>query len=549
MADSKIRIGLDIDKKKFDLKIKEIKETLKELFIDDGSEDSLLDRFENGEELKIDELKQVYADISKELRDVIEKKSGTVDPELEKEAERLRDLKQQIAEAIAKANEEEQEALRLQQQLNEENKKKKPPLDFAPLDIDKMIKKLTKYGTALLGVRGAFGLLRKGVSAYMSANEEMAKQLQGIWGALGEAMSPAIEAVINMIMKGIAYINAFVKALTGIDFVARANAKSLAKQNKATQAQLASFDEMNKLSDSAGGASVLNLPELNDKEKEFFTFIEEHANIINAVLKGLATTIGVLLAFKLVKSLGGLSGMLGGIHKVITLIFTTLSTSTFAWIVAIIAGIIVVIDQLYKNCEPFRVWVDNFKAKLEEFFGKAKDWLKENGGNWQAWVDLITGFFDDITKKLKELGWEGIMKAIGKGILTVFIGIVNKVIDALNWLIRQFNKLSFTVPDWVAGIGGKTFGVNLKMIQGNYAVPELAKGGIAVAPTRAIIGEAGKEAVLPLENNTEWLDMLAERLSGTGETTIIVQLDGKTISKEIRKANAKYQFATNGGTY
>ncbi len=116
-------------------------------------------------------------------------------------------------------------------------------------------------------------------------------------------------------------------------------------------------------------------------------------------------------------------------------------------------------------------------------------------------------------------------------------------------MIRQFNKISFSVPDWVLGIGGKTFGVNLKLIQGNYAVPQLAKGGIAVAPTRAIIGEAGKEAVLPLENNTEWLDMLAERLGGTGETTIIVQLDGKTISKEIRKANAKYQFATNGGTY
>ena len=43
--------------------------------------------------------------------------------------------------------------------------------------------------------------------------------------------------------------------------------------------------------------------------------------------------------------------------------------------------------------------------------------------------------------------------------------------------------------------------------------PALANGGIVSAPTLAMVGEAGKEAVIPLENNTEWLDKLADKLA------------------------------------
>lgn len=41
----------------------------------------------------------------------------------------------------------------------------------------------------------------------------------------------------------------------------------------------------------------------------------------------------------------------------------------------------------------------------------------------------------------------------------------------------------------------------------------LATGGIVSSPTLAMVGEAGKEAVIPLENNTEWLDKLADKLA------------------------------------
>lgn len=47
----------------------------------------------------------------------------------------------------------------------------------------------------------------------------------------------------------------------------------------------------------------------------------------------------------------------------------------------------------------------------------------------------------------------------------------------------------------------------------NIKVPALATGGIVSSPTLAMIGEAGKEAVMPLENNAEWLDKLADKLA------------------------------------
>lgn len=56
---------------------------------------------------------------------------------------------------------------------------------------------------------------------------------------------------------------------------------------------------------------------------------------------------------------------------------------------------------------------------------------------------------------------------------------------------NTFGKLSFTVPDWVPRIGGKGFDVP--------NIPMLAAGGLVTSPTLALIGEAGPEAVIPLD--------------------------------------------------
>jgi len=82
----------------------------------------------------------------------------------------------------------------------------------------------------------------------------------------------------------------------------------------------------------------------------------------------------------------------------------------------------------------------------------------------------------------------------------------------------------------------------------------LAKGGIISTPTRAIIGEQGREAVLPLENNTEWMDMLAERLNTnnnvtirfTGSTAQLVRMLKPELEKEDKRTGRRLIV---GGAY
>lgn len=91
-----------------------------------------------------------------------------------------------------------------------------------------------------------------------------------------------------------------------------------------------------------------------------------------------------------------------------------------------------------------------------------------------------------------------------------FKSMVNVCIGGINALIRGLNKLKIDIPDWVPEIGGGTLGFNIPTI------PKLARGGIVDRPTLAIVGEAGKEVVMPLERNTQWLDKLADKISAKG---------------------------------
>ena len=64
---------------------------------------------------------------------------------------------------------------------------------------------------------------------------------------------------------------------------------------------------------------------------------------------------------------------------------------------------------------------------------------------------------------------------------------------AINAMIGAINSIKVDIPDWVPGMGGKTLGFNIPQI------PALASGGIATAPTTALIGEGAEpEAVMPL---------------------------------------------------
>ena len=87
--------------------------------------------------------------------------------------------------------------------------------------------------------------------------------------------------------------------------------------------------------------------------------------------------------------------------------------------------------------------------------------------------------------------------------------------------------------------------MNIKKLN-KLEVPKLAEGGIATGDTLAHIGEGGyREAVLPLDRNTEWMDMLAAKLSnrmGGGNTPIVLNVDGKVFAETaVNTMNARFR--------
>ena len=96
---------------------------------------------------------------------------------------------------------------------------------------------------------------------------------------------------------------------------------------------------------------------------------------------------------------------------------------------------------------------------------------------------------DEIQNKGLELGG-----ALGKGIANGVIAGINKAIDAINSLIDKAIGASAALGP--AGfIVGKVVGGKAKIPH----IPALAEGGIVSSPTLALIGEAGPEAVVPLD--------------------------------------------------
>lgn len=115
-----------------------------------------------------------------------------------------------------------------------------------------------------------------------------------------------------------------------------------------------------------------------------------------------------------------------------------------------------------------------------------------------------------------KVGVEFTVNAI-KGYLTFVLNVYKTIFNTLAKLWNStIGKLSFKFPDWVPGLGGKGFSVP--------QIPQLADGGIVSGPTLAMIGEAGPEAVVPLD-----------RARGFGNVTVNVN-GGLATSAEIGQA-------------
>lgn len=211
------------------------------------------------------------------------------------------------------------------------------------------------------------------------------------------------------------------------------------------------------------------------------------------------------------------------------------ATSKVGFITLVIGAVIAIGVLLYKHWDEIKakaieVW-DSIKEKFNQFkewLGNvfATDWSQKFGflGDiLNAFLAITRGIFDSIKRIFGGIidfiagvftgnwkrAWQGVQDIFGgimNGLQALVKAPLNGVIGLINAAISGLNKIklpSIDIP-FFGTVGGWGFDIG--------KIPYLAKGGIIDNPTLAMVGEAGKEAVVPLENNTQGLDLLAAKL-------------------------------------
>lgn len=262
-------------------------------------------------------------------------------------------------------------------------------------------------------------------------------------------------------------------------------------------------------------------------------------------------------------------------------------------------------DGLGQSIEDFGTDLENTGQNIEDFredivlVGKSMDTLKEDFST--AGTDMSSGFIEGFENgaenvntttdnfcrnfigRIKELlgihspstvmaeigsfimqglvnGIEGMRTGLGAaldGVYNTVSGILDKIRSYVSGMVETIkSKISSltsgvssawsSVTSRVSGIRGRSMPVPAAY---SYGLPELATGGITTGTTIAKIGEAGREAVLPLENNTGWMDVLADKINGSGTITLTAELDGREIFRNVMERSEIYSRTTGKSAF
>ena len=162
-------------------------------------------------------------------------------------------------------------------------------------------------------------------------------------------------------------------------------------------------------------------------------------------------------------------------------------------------------------------------------------WQKVSGAAKSAWEGIKSVFsavgsffsstfqkaYNAVTKVFSKIGsffskiWNGIKNTfskLGTSIASAIGGAVKSGINGVIGMIENTINFAIGLINGAIGLINKLPGVSVGKIS-KLRMPRLAEGGIVDKPTIAQIGENGREAVVPLEKNTGWMNEVADRLN------------------------------------
>lgn len=198
--------------------------------------------------------------------------------------------------------------------------------------------------------------------------------------------------------------------------------------------------------------------------------------------------------------------------------FFVLTGSVIPLVIAGIASIVTAILAWTGNLGDFVAGIKQIFSGLAEFIGS-------------AFTGDMDAAFNGLTK---------IVKGFANTVLSIVNAIIGVATKALNWIISKLNSISFDIPDWVPGVGGKTFGVNIPMIP-DYKIPALAQGAV-IPPNReflAVLGDqrSGTNIETPLATMVQAFKQALAESGYSGSSEAVLVLDRDVLGRVVYQLN------------
>ena len=277
------------------------------------------------------------------------------------------------------------------------------------------------------------------------------------------------------------------------------------------------------------------------ENKDMILTLAKAAGVAVATFKTLQTAGRAVSAFKSLNTIFSAGVKNGGAFGTVI----KLLGGKFTVIIAVVAAVAAAFIVLWNRSEKFRTAVMGIWQQVQPLLqamgnmvtmvGTALAPVLSNLANTvlagletafvalspyiQSVIGILTNLIEFVTNVFSgnwSAAWQNIVNIFGNvfGMIVNLAKVpINAVISAINWVLSKINSISVTIPDWVPGVGGKTLGFNIPTI------PALAAGGVATAPTLAMIGEGGEpEAVLPLSKLAALLDEWSKKPKPGGGT-------------------------------
>ena len=276
-----------------------------------------------------------------------------------------------------------------------------------------------------------------------------------------------------------------------------------------------------------------------EKLGEALKFLLEHKAIL-AVMAG--TIVGIVAAIGLYNAVAAVKAAmdaaqvttLGGLiaAQLAQAAATTAALAPYIAIVAAIAAVIAIIVLCIKHWDEIKAVVIKVANSIAEKVEEMKTKAVESFANLKEGIaSRVEAIKSSVAEKFN---------AIKQKILTPIQNAKDKVKELVD-KIRSFFNFKWSLPKLKMPhlkITGE-FSISPPSVP-KFSVDWYARGGVFDKPTLFTsggrlggLGEAGAEAIVPLENNTQWLDKIATMLSDKlgGGRNIVLQVDGKTFGQ------------------